>query len=196
MLSGPPSNVRGVVPVDNPGNQRLVVRGVIVHRDGAPDLTISTAVVVSPGARVSVPVTVSLPAGTPPGDIAAELEVAGNRHPAVLRVEQQLAMRVSPAQVLARPGQVAVELVVHNDGNVAIALAREAHGYTRDDGDSVGPDIRLSLGNVGEVGPGAQVEVTATLDVPADLAPYRRHEARIPVGLTDLAVVVLPRDPD
>ncbi|HEY6796273.1 MAG TPA: hypothetical protein VI248_16480 [Kineosporiaceae bacterium] len=200
VLSGPPTALQAVVSVENGGARRLVVRGITVHRDGADPVLAQAVGVVAPGATTAMPLTASLPATTPPGDYPAEVEVAGSRRPVTLRVEAEWALQLTPRRMLAVPGVQPVQLVVTNLGNVAIPLAPLGRAALRRSdlpdgppGDPPGPDVALRLDQPDVVEPGATLSLTGTLEVPDGLDPTRRLHARVPIGLADLDVIVLPR---
>ncbi|HEX2704603.1 MAG TPA: hypothetical protein VHM65_02500 [Candidatus Lustribacter sp.] len=167
-------------------------------RDGHPGVAGQASALIPPGATEQVDLTIPMDPYTEPGEYAAQLDVGGVLRPVVVVVEPELAMRVSPAKVLAGPGRTSLELVVRNDGNVAIALAGTTRSWTvpsgKGDADH-GPEVTLRLGADDLVlEPGGMVRVTATLEVPEDLDREHRHESRVPLGLADLTVLVLPRD--
>lgn len=194
VFSGPPGQLRAMVTLANTGDQRLAVRGLTVRRQRAPDLAGLVAGVVAPGATAALPVTVALEPGTGPGDYAAEVEVAGVRRPAVLHVEPELAMRVSPRRVLAEPGPQDLTIVVVNEGNIDVPLASLTRARTCDGGDDPpGPDVTLTLDRHRVAPAASSITLTAHLEVPAGLDPTRRHRASVPVGLADLEVIVLAR---
>ncbi|TPG15009.1 hypothetical protein [Pedococcus bigeumensis] len=217
VLTGPPSLLRATVSVENAVDQRVSVRGLILHRSGQQALTGSGAAVIAPGATADVPVAFRLEQDTPPGEYAAEVEVGGVRREALLRVEPDLSMHVSPRRILAEVGRQAVTLTVTNDGNLTIPLAAVVRARTNDggavvrahidDGSAVvragtddggpgpGPDVTLTLTATTTLAPGSTTVLQSHLTVPAELDPARRHTARIPVGTADLDVIILPRDP-
>lgn len=193
VFSGPPGQLRATVTLANTGDQRLAVRGLTVRRQRAPDLPGLVAGVVAPGTTAALPVTVALEPGTGPGDYAAEVEVAGVRRPAVLHVEPELAMRVSPRRVLAEPGRQDLTIVVVNEGNVDVPLASLTRARTCDGGDDPGPDVTLTLDRHRVAPAASSLTLTAHIEVPTGLDPTRRHRASVPVGLADLEVIVLAR---
>jgi hypothetical protein len=197
VLTGPPSLLRATVSVENTVDQRVAVRGLTLHRTGRQALTGSGAALIAPGATADLPVTFRLEPDTPPGEYAAEVEVGGVRREAVLRVEPDLSMHVSPRRVLAEGGRHPLTLTVSNDGNLTSALAAVVRAHT-DDGSpdpDAGPDVTLTLTAAATVAPGTTTVLEGHLTVPEELDPTRRHTARIPVGTADLDVIILPRDP-
>lgn len=197
VLTGPPGLLRATISVENAVDQRVAVRGLTLHRAGLQALTGSGAAVIAPGATADLPVSFRLEPDTPPGEYAAEVEVGGIRRKAVLRVEPDLSMHVSPRRVLADVGSHALTLTVVNDGNLAIPLAAVVRART-DDGSpdpDAGPDVTLTLTAAATVAPGSTAVLEGRLTVPEELDPTRRHTARIPVGTADLDVIILPRDP-
>lgn len=195
VLTGPPGLLRTTVSVENAVDQRVAVRGLTLHRAGRAALTGGGSAVIAPGATAEVPVSFRLEAGTPPGDYPAEVEVGGIRREAVLRVEPELGLRVSPRRLLAEVGSSEVTLTVTNDGNVPIPLATTVRARTDDGGPDPGPDVTLTLRGATTVAVGATSVLGGTLAVPPELDPTRRHTARVPVGTADLDVIILSRDP-
>ncbi|MEO6413871.1 MAG: hypothetical protein ABIO48_14885 [Pedococcus sp.] len=195
VLTGPPSLLRATVSVENAVDQRVAVRGLTLHRSGQQALAGSGAAVIAPGATAELPVSFRLEPDTPPGEYAAEVEVGGIRRQALLRVEPDLSMHVSPRRTLAEVGRHELTVTVANDGNLAIALAAVVRARTDDGGPDPGPDVTLTLSAATTVAPGTTTVLHGHLTVPAELDPARRHTARIPVGTADLDVIVLPRDP-
>jgi hypothetical protein len=195
VLTGPPSLLRATVSVRNAVDQRVAVRGLTLHRSGRQALAGSGAAVVAPGATADMPVSFRLEQDTPPGEYAAEVEIGGIRREALLRVEPDLSMHVSPRRALAEVGRHAVTLTVANDGNLAMPLAAVVRAHTDDGGPDPGPDVTLTLSAATTLAPGTTTVIQGHLTVPAELDPTRRHTARIPVGTADLDVIILPRDP-
>jgi hypothetical protein len=193
VLTGPPGQLRATVSVENAVDQRVTVRGLVLHREGEASVSAPATALIPPGATADVPVTFRLDPTTAPGEHTAELEVGGVRRSALLHVEPDLSVRVSPRRTLATPGRQAVTLLVVNGGNVDLPLARTTRARTDDGGPDPGPDVVLEVDDPPTVRPGASAIVSGHLDVPADLDPTRRHTARIPVGTADLEVIVLPR---
>ncbi|MEP6855621.1 MAG: hypothetical protein ABJA33_09145 [Pedococcus sp.] len=142
-----------------------------------------------------MPVAFRLEQDTPPGEYPAEVEVGGVRRQALLRVEPDLSMHVSPRRTLAEVGRHAITLTVANDGNLTIALAAVVRARTDDGGPDPGPDLTLTLTAATTASPGSTTVLQGHLTVPVELDPTRRHTARIPVGTADLDVIILPRDP-
>ena len=195
VLTGPPSLLRATVSVENAVDQRVSVRGLTLHRSGQQALTGAGAAVIAPGATAQVPVAFRLEPDTAPGEYPAEVEVGGIRRAAVLRVEPDLSVHVSPRRLLAEVGSTDVTLSVANDGNVSIPLAAVVRARTDDGGPDPGPDVTLTLTAATTAAPGSTTVLQGSLDVPQELDPTRRHTARIPVGTADLDVIILPRDP-
>ena len=195
VLTGPPGLLRTTVSVANAVDQRVSVRGLTLHRSGQQALIGAGAAVIAPGATAQVPVSFRLEPDTPPGEYAAEVEVGGIRREAVLRVEPDLSMHVSPHRLLAQVGDQEVTLTLANDGNLAIPLATVVRARTDDGGPDPGPDVVLTQTGATTAAPGSTTLLRGTLSVPEELDPTRRHTARVPVGTADLDVIILPRDP-
>jgi hypothetical protein len=195
VLTGPPGLLKATVSVENAVDQRVAVRGLTLHRSGQEALTGAGAAVIAPGATALVPVAFRLEPDTPPGDYPAEVEVGGIRREAVLRVEADFSLHVSPRRLLAEVGDSPVSLSVVNDGNVPIDLAAVVRARTDDGGPDPGPDVTLTLTGATTAAPGTTTVLRGSLAVPVELDPTRRHTARVPVGTADLDVIILPRDP-
>ena len=193
IFSGPPGRLHADLTVANAGDRRLAVRGVTVLRKGSPDLDAQAAALIPPGATASLQVTLPVEPGTSPGDYPAEVQVAGIRRAAVLRVEAVLAMRITPRRLLAEPGTHEVSIVAVNEGNVDLPLASVTKGRTSDGGKEPGPDVTLTLKTPVVLAAASTVTVHGRLRVPPSLEPTRRHTASIPIGLADLEVIILPR---
>ena len=193
IFSGPPGHLQADVTVANTGDRRLAIRGVTILREGSVDVDAPAVALVPPGTTASMPVTVPMHPGTSPGDYPAEVQVAGLRRAAVLRVEAELAMRITPRRLLAEPGTHEVSIVVVNEGNVDVPLASMTRGRTSDGGKEPGPDVTLTLEAQVVVTAASTVTLHGRLEVPPSLDPTRRHTASVPVGLADLEVIILPR---
>ena len=193
IFTGPPSRLSADLMVANTGDRRLAVRGVTIVREGSVDLDVQAAALVPPGATASLAVTLPLDPGTRPGDYPAEVHVAGIRRAAVLRVEAVLAMHITPRRLLAEPWTHWVSIVAVNEGNVELTLASVTKGRTSDGGKEPGPDITLTLKTPVILAAASTVTVHGRLSVPRSLEPTRRHTAKVPIGLADLEVIILPR---
>jgi hypothetical protein len=194
LITGPPDDLQATVELENTTDHRISLRGVVLRRKGEDDLAARFGAILPPDSTTRVPVQLSVPVTTAPGDYSAQLEIGGQSRTATLRVEAKISARVIPDHVLAEPGRTKVQLRLVNQGNVAIPLARTTRGQTGDDDDD--PEVSLVLTASAVLGAGETREVTGTLTVPDGLDPARRHEALVPVGVCDLRVTVLPRDPE
>jgi len=192
VLSGPPTSLRTTVTVENTSDARLAVRGATLHLDDGTAVVGTAAALIGAGATASLPIVATLDPSTAPGTYAAELEVGGARRSAVIRVRSTLSLSVSPGEVLAVAGRSPLALDVTNDGNVAIPLASRAVAATDDGRGQPGPEITLEIDNATTLEPGRSMTLEAHLQVPPGLDPARRHIARLPVGVADLVVIVLP----
>jgi hypothetical protein len=193
IFSGPPGRVRADVTVANTGDRRLTIRGVTIVRKGLIDVDAPAVALVPPGSTASMPVTVPMHPATSPGDYPAEVHVAGMRRAAVLRVETELAMRITPRRILAEPGTHDVSIVAVNEGNVDVPLASMTRGRTSDGGKEPGPDVTFSLDAPVVLAAASTVTLHGQLEVPPSLEATRRHRASVPIGLADLEVIILPR---
>ena len=192
VLSGPPTSLRTTVTVENTSEGRLAIRGATLHLDDGTPVPGTAGALIGAGSTASLPVRVSLDPTTAPGTYAAELEVSGARRSAVIRVQTELSLSVSPDEVLAVAGRRAIGIDVANDGNVAIPLAGRVIAATDDGRGEPGPEITLEVDNPTTLEPGDSVTLKGHLAVPKGLDPARRHVARLPVGVADLIVIVLP----
>ena len=192
VLSGPPTSLRTTVTVENTSEGRLAIRGATLHLDDGTPVPGTAGALIGAGSTASLPVRVALDPTTAPGTYAAELEVSGARRSAVIRVQTQLSLSVSPDEVLAVAGRRAIGIDVANDGNVAIPLAGRVIAATDDGRGEPGPEITLEVDNPTTLEPGDSVTLKGHLAVPKGLDPARRHVARLPVGVADLLVIVLP----
>ena len=195
LLTGPPESLHATLSLANTSEGRLSVKDLVLRREGAEDIGVRFAAILPPGVTTSVPVSVALPATTPPGEYIGELEIAGQSRTATIRIEPKLAASLSPARVLATAGVTPLELRLTSKANVDIPLAAHTRGRTEDGGPDPGPDIELELDAPGVLHPGESLVLTGSLRVPDGLDPTRRHEALVPIGVNDLTVLVLPRDP-
>jgi len=193
VLTGPPRQLRATVAVENAVDQRVTVHGLVLHREGEAPVSAPATALIPPGATADVPVTFRLEPTTAPGEHTAEVEVGGIRRSALIHVEPDLSVRISPRRTLAAPGRQTVSLFVANEGNVDLPLAPTTRARTDDGGPDPGPDVVLEVDDAPTLRPGATATVSGHLVVPAALDPTRRHVARIPVGTADLEVIVLPR---
>jgi hypothetical protein len=192
VLSGPPSSLRATVTVENTSEGRLAVRGATLHLDDGTPVPGTAAALIGAGSTASLPVRVSIDPTTAPGTYAAELEVSGARRSAVIRVQTHLSLTVIPDEVLAIAGRHPIGIDVANDGNVAVPIAGRVLAATDDGRGEPGPDVTLEVDNPTTIEPGGSVTLEGHLDVPQGLDPARRHVARVPVGVADLIVIVLP----
>lgn len=193
IFSGPPAGLRADVTVANTGDRRLAVRRLTLLREGTADVDVQTAALIPPGTTASMPVTVPVDPATSPGDYPAQVQVAGIRRAALLRVDAELAMRITPRRLLAEPGTHDVTITAVNEGNVDVQLAAVTRGRTSDGGKEPGPDVTLTLRAPAVLAAAGSVTVEGRLSVPSSLEPTRRHTASVPVGLADLAVIILAR---
>lgn len=193
IFTGPPGRMCAEVTIANTGERRLAVRALTVSRDGSADVEVQTAALVAPGTTASMTVTVPMDPATSPGDYPAQVQVAGIRRAAVLRVGSNLAMHLTPRRVLAEVGTHTVSFVAVNEGNVDVPLAVVTRGRTSDGGEEAGPDVTLTLPEPVVLAAASTLSLQGRLKVPPTLEPTRRHTASVPVGLADLEVIILAR---
>jgi len=137
VLTGPPRHVRGELLVRNPGDEKAIVRQplmrpmTIAGRGKAKALSLQEPavtlrrIVVRARQDRRVPIALSLEPSTPPGTYHAELDVDGELREVVLHVTEDVAFTIEPSELVIpnRPGEkVARQIIVSNQGNVAIAV--------------------------------------------------------------------------
>jgi hypothetical protein len=137
VLAGPPRRVRGELLVRNPGDEKVIIRqplmrpATITGRGKQKALTLQEPaltlrrIVVRARQDRQVPIALSLEPGTPPGTYHAQLDVDGELREVVMHVTEDVAFTIEPSELVIpnRPGEkVTKQIVVSNQGNVAIAL--------------------------------------------------------------------------
>lgn len=121
-LAGTPRALRGSIKISNAGTESLVVTGATARGENLPSATAAIGAIVPPGQTQEIFVSLSLPPGTPPGEYAGEIEVAGETRPLTLHVVETSRLRVTPGQIVvdARDGsEVVKRVILSNEGNVA-----------------------------------------------------------------------------
>jgi hypothetical protein len=208
VLSGPPQNVRGRVTVANTTPERLAIRGGLLHLPDREPVAVPVAMLLRPASSTEVSFGIDLGRATPPGELAGELELGGQRRAVTVRVEPAFAVTVSPATLLAAAGETKARLLVRNDGNLAIPLATTTAGrlLAHDEGGSGAttqgraepagdsPEAVLNVSPT-TLEPGQETTLDVVVTIPDGLARTRRYRAALPVGPADLVVTVLPADP-
>jgi hypothetical protein len=206
-LTGPPRAIRGQLRLGNDGNDRVAVRGFAVR---AKSLELSQGrgslrARLEPGVSSDLDATLSLARTTPPGDYQVRLDFDGHEVEALVRVDADPSLQVTPSMVLAGPGETSVRLEVTNTGNVILGLPTVARSQLFADAEVSPPlfgggatgtpsdlDAVLHLKGSLSLAPGASEQLDITIDVPAGLDPERRYVARLPLSTATLRVVVAP----
>jgi hypothetical protein len=142
VLVGQPGAMRGVIQLQNPGEERLVFRGAQVRSlaglgaDRAVKAVPTQAVplsmayklpsvIIHPGEKRRVPLKLALSPSTPPGEYHAEIQLAEHTWPVIMHVTEKFALEISPSRLVLRnePGATAVRRVVLNNlGNVPLTM--------------------------------------------------------------------------
>jgi hypothetical protein len=123
FLFGPPAEITGVLALRNTGDEHAVLRQAKLRGDligGESGRRLST-VRLAPDESTNVDLTFEIGPTTPPGVYKAEVEVAGARRAAVVRVTEVTDVDLTPFRLIieSEPGAtVEKEVVVHNLGNV------------------------------------------------------------------------------
>lgn len=141
VLSGPPQRLAGLVHLGNPGEGSLVLRHLVLsdteaRLGGAGRRHKLRPVVLRAAEERAVELAIGLDAATPPGEYRVELEVSGERRPAILYVAETVALRLEPAQVVvleAADRPAVVHVVAMNEGNVPVTIDRIAPVELHDD---------------------------------------------------------------
>ena len=207
MLTGPPRAIRGQLRLGNDGTERVAVRGFAVR---AKSLELSQGrgtlrARLEPGVSSDLAATLSLDRTTPPGDYQVRLDFDGQEVEALVRVDAEPSLRVTPSMVLAGPGKTSAQLEVTNTGNVTLDLPTVARSQLFADAEVSPPlfgggasgtpsdvDAVLHLQRSLSLAPGAREQLDITIDVPAGLDPERRYVAKLPLSTATLRVVVPP----
>jgi hypothetical protein len=193
-LRGTPRRLDATVTLQNSTDHTVTVRSATLRGADLPTTTATVGARLQAGATGAVPVSVSLPPSTPPGAYAVELEVAGVAREALLQVEPELDVQISPHRLLAGTGSQPVTVRITNQGNVPVPIASVLRARVWTNGVVDDLDVTLTLDAPLTVQPGLAVDATGRLVVPDTLDPTRRHQARIPLGTATLVVLVLPHD--
>jgi hypothetical protein len=140
VLVGPPRAVRGEFRLENPTEERVVVREphlraateargrkkALVEAVRLPGpAVVMRRLVVRPKQSRPVPVLLGLDPRTPPGTYEAELVVGEQLRRVVVHVTEDVSLVIAPSELLLpnRPGEkVKKRVVFTNDGNVSIPI--------------------------------------------------------------------------
>lgn len=215
ILAGAPGRLRGRLHVTNTGAQRASLRTFAVRAHDLPEQPApgQLGVRLEPDVSGEVTASLELPAGTPPGEYHATLDVGGHEVEAVLHVSPDPTVDLTPGRVfLLDTGPTTVQLVLHNTGNVRVRVAPTARARLTSDPDltalptgrsgsragddgSTGPDAVLRVPQPPDLEPGDTAVVDAVVEIDGDLDHERRHLALIPVATATLRVIVNPVAP-
>ncbi len=206
-LTGPPRALRGQLRLGNDSNERVAVRGFAV-RGQSLELSQVRGTLrarLEPGVSSDLDATLSLARTTPPGDYQVRLDFDGQQVDALVHVDADPSLQVTPSMVLAGPGTTSAHLEVTNTGNISLELPAVARSRLFADaevspslfggGSSGTPtdvDAVLHLKRALSLAPGAKEQLDITIDVPAGLDPERRYVAKLPLSTATLRVVVSP----
>lgn len=131
VFFGPPSGVRGRIPLHNPTDEKLRLRSLRVSATDllgpaqAPLREVPVAVRLRPGEQASVPATIRLDLRTEPGPHQLTLNVAGRDVPATVYVSEVVNLRIQPDEVTIVVGAKNTytrQFMVQNFSNVKVSL--------------------------------------------------------------------------
>jgi hypothetical protein len=141
VLAGPPEALTGLVQYHNRGAVTVVLRDAGV-RDPAGLLPLRSTRyplhprTLRPDQSGTLPLSVTLEPGTPPGEYHVELDLGGRTRPATLHVVAVVALSVVPASLVVA-NQVGIpqsrRVIVTNEGNVPFRLGDVGNVDLRDD---------------------------------------------------------------
>ena len=146
VLVGPPQRLKGRVHLHNRHDQRVVISLARLHGQ-APALAqdvgqqaalpsvlpalaaggepVSMAAILGPDQRLPLRIKARIHSQTPPGVYAAELAVGDQRVPVEIHVSEQVALEITPSELLVenRPGSRQLkQITLHNAGNVPLHI--------------------------------------------------------------------------
>jgi hypothetical protein len=128
-FSGPPTAVRGSIPLVNEGNEKQKIRSITVNSDkllGAARLPlreIPFSARVYGGDQVNVPATLHLDPQTPPGAYDLELTVGKRTLHATAHISEVVDLKLDPTHITILAGSSTTyirTLIAENPGNVAL----------------------------------------------------------------------------
>jgi hypothetical protein len=130
LLMGPPGRLAGWVRLRNPGAAAVVLRHAVIsdrsgHLSDMPPHHRFAPIVLRPGDDRTVELAIELPAATPTGEYRVELDITGQVRPAVLNVEEFVALRVEPTRIVVMEGKEqpqSATLFVSNEGNKRLSI--------------------------------------------------------------------------
>jgi hypothetical protein len=142
VLIGPPRGVRGEFRVQNPTEQKIVVKQPLLKRAAAAPRGKSAAakaalsalpaeslslrrIVVRPGQSRPVPISLALDPTNPPGTYQAELDVEGELRTVVMHVTEDVTFAITPNELVLpnHAGEkVQKQVVFTNHGNVPLSI--------------------------------------------------------------------------
>lgn len=128
-FSGPPTAVRGSIPLVNEGSEKQKVRNIFVNAEkllGAARLPlreIAFSAKLYGGDQVNVPATLHLDPTTPPGSYNLELTVGDRTLPATAHISEVVDLKLDPNHITILAGgstSYTRTLIAENAGNVAL----------------------------------------------------------------------------
>ena len=176
-LTGPPRAIRGQLRLGNDGTERVAVRGFAVRAQSV-ELSQGRGTLrarLEPGVSSDLDATLSLARTTPPGDYQVRLDFDGQEVDALVRVDADPSLRVTPSMVLAGPGTTSVHLEVTNTGNVSLDLPAVARSRLFADADIAPP-----LFGGGTSGTPTELDAVLRLKRSLSLAPGAKEQLESP----------------
>jgi hypothetical protein len=140
-LAGPPDQLAGQVRLSNAHSSAIVLRDAGVSDSSGrlaqlPARHSFAPVVLRPSEERAVPLVIGIDPNTAPGEYHVELDVMGQRRPAVLAVAQNVRLRLDPKRVVVLGDSVQpwrAQLMLTNEGNVPLPIGPIADVDLRDD---------------------------------------------------------------
>ncbi len=125
VFTGTPGRMRGRLPLHNAGEGRAVLRHVRMSGGDldSPSVGRVATTVLRPHDTARVSARVAISPFTPPGEYRTEVEIGGSVRPAVLRVVEQIHIRVAPAIVFVsnKPfSKITMPVVIDNRSPVPV----------------------------------------------------------------------------
>src|SRR4051794_26668462 len=124
LLTGRRGTLKGELVVHNDGEDTLRLHAAELRGDAEVRLERLEPVDIAPGSARTASVTATVPALTPPGTYAAEIEVDGVTHPVTLLVTEDIALTLSEREIVVLGGEPRTKAVsMHNAGNIPLNVS-------------------------------------------------------------------------
>src|SRR4051794_3376252 len=124
LLTGRRGTLKGELVVHNDGEDTLRLHAAELRGVAEVRLERLEPVDIAPGSARTASVTATVPALTPPGTYAAEIEVDGVTHPVTLLVTEDIALSLSEREIVVLGGEPRTKAVsMHNAGNIPLNVS-------------------------------------------------------------------------